>query len=273
MDTARCTLDNEVYTIWVFSQLPPAQIERYRRHLICDECGFSAYYRRESSDGKPPCFGATHQAGCKAASSTANISTEERRDIEDVNKIIAADDTIRINFTLPLNATHDSDEEENNDYSGRYGTPSKRHSKEPAKSKIVSRGLKTILNYLIRSPGFADSDTMICTDSKHCWKAKNLIVPFENAEADKRPHMYWGMISHSDQEMKWLNTGEKDNVSIPISRIKDSLVDAFDIEDGEDFAGAYAIVFGWCKAAKSGKLYIDVKGNDPSCIFIKLPRR
>lgn len=269
MDIARCTLDDKTYTIWVFNQLPPAAIERYRRHLLCEECGFKAYYRKESSDGKPPCFGATHQVGCKAASSSAQLTNDERHDIEDVNKIVAAGNTIRINFALSTKQNNEGGK--NSDCSGHYASPSKRYSKEPAENKIISRGLKTILNYLIRSPEFAESDTLICTDDKHCWKAKNLIVPFEKTELDKnkRPHMYWGMISHSDKDMKWLNTGGQENVSIPISSIRDILIDAFDIEDEEDFSGAYAIVFGWCKEAMSGKLYIDIKGNDPSCIFIK----
>lgn len=272
MDIVKCTIDGKNYTTWEFSQLPPAKLEKYRRHIICLECEANAYYRKASSDGKPACFGARpHNTGCYEASS--NLTNDERDDVEDVNKIVTSEDTIKVNFdlTIPTDDTDSNNKDIGTNYSGNFGKPSKRHTIDPEKHRVASRGLKTLLNYLIHSPGFATSETTIKTSSKFTWKAKNLFVNFEDATESKRPHMYWGMISDADDEINWLNTGGKESVSIPISGISETLISAFDIQTAEDLAGAYAIVFGWCKESSNGKLYIQIKDNNPCHIFIKKP--
>ena len=74
MDTATCTENNHSYTAVEFSQLPPAELERKRRQLVCDDCGFVAFFRKLSRSGRGACFGARpHADGCEAAAADNEI--------------------------------------------------------------------------------------------------------------------------------------------------------------------------------------------------------
>ena len=42
------------------------------------------------------------------------------------------------------------------------------------------------------------------------------------------------------------------------------------VNEPEDFAGANAIIFGWCKKSNKDKLYIQVKDKQPCHIFVKM---
>ena len=95
-------------------------------------------------------------------------------------------------------------------------------------------------------------------------------MKFEDAEPDDKPYLFWGMISDADSELNWLNTGGKESVSIPISDMKETLIEILKIKEPEDFVGAYVIVFGWCKESKNGKFFIQIKGKQPCHIFVKL---
>ena len=127
-----------------------------------------------------------------------------------------------------------------------------------------------MLNYLMLTPSFARSNTLIYTSPQFKRRAKGLFVNFEDAEPDDKPYLFWGMISDADSELDWLNTGGKESVSIPISDMKETLIETLDINEPEDFVGAYAIIFGWCKKLSNDKLYIQVMNKQPCHIFVKL---
>ena len=269
MEEVKCTQNGKPYTIWQFNQLTDSQREQFRKHLICIKCGASAYYRKESRDGKAACFGARpHNAGCSVATSTP--TNDEQHDINDVSIITTSGDSIRINFNSTSPEVDSDQSKDNTQYhSGRHSNPSKRHVNDPAQHRIASRGLKTLLNYLMYVPSFAQSETIIYTDRDFYRRAKNLFVKFEDAQPDNKPYLFWGMISDADNKLTWLNTGGKESVSIPISDIRKTLIEIPGINDPEYFAGAYAIVFGWCKKSNKGKLAIQIKDKNPNYIFIK----
>jgi len=52
--------------------------------------------------------------------------------------------------------------------------------------------------------------------------------------------------------------------------MKETLIETLDINEPEDFVGAYAIIFGWCKKSSNDKLYIQVMNRQPCHIFVKL---
>ncbi len=274
MDIIKCTDDNTTYNIWEFIKLSTEAISHKRRHLICPSCGAKAYYRKRSTDGKPACFGARpHNAECDAA--TSAMTLDEQNDLEDVNKVIIANDAIRVNFDLTISAAKKENEEEDGEHAINVSSGStKEYTREPSVQGIASRGLKTLLNYMIRTPDFQNSDTKIYLDPNFPPRqAKDLFIKLDNAEPTIRPHFFWGMISHADKSLNWLNTSGKEGVSIPIAKIKQTVIEMSHTNDSEDFAGAHVMVFGWCKKSESGKLYIDVAYKKPCNIFIKLPKR
>lgn len=261
----------EDLTVWQFSQLDTTQLTHKRNHLFCPNCGAKAYYRRNSRDSKEACFGARpHNPGCIIGNS--KLSSTEQKDIEDVSIILKSDNGIMINFELTH--THSQDDVIGTSTQltncSHHRAAHQRHTLQPITHKIANRGLKTLLNYLFRFPDFSQSDTWIHTSQKNKWRAKNLFVKFEDAVPDnEKPRMFWGMISSADESMNWLNTSGKDNISIPIRPFKKILIDTLNIHETDEFAGCYAIAFGWCRESKNGKLYLKVKNNNPTYIFIK----
>lgn len=53
MDIAKCVLDNETYTAWDFSRLPPSELSTKRKHLVCIECQAVAFLGKRLVTGRP----------------------------------------------------------------------------------------------------------------------------------------------------------------------------------------------------------------------------
>jgi len=159
-------------------------------------------------------------------------------------------------------------------HTGSSSNNTKQHTRQPVQYRNISKGLRSLLRMLMQSDSFKNSDIKIDTGAKHPFKAKNLFVNFDDITADhiKLWRGYWGIISHADSDINWLNTANEQNVSIPVSEYHDYIKGVFNILSDDDLVGAAILVFGKLYISKSDdkkKWYIKIDSNRPDYIFIK----
>lgn len=85
------------YSIIELQNLSEIELTRLRYSLKCPSCLESAFYRKESSDGKSVCFGS---GDC--TSRTKEISPQrgkENKDAREVDQIIVESERFTLNFT------------------------------------------------------------------------------------------------------------------------------------------------------------------------------
>nr|WP_075518804.1 hypothetical protein [Moritella viscosa]SHO01334.1 Putative uncharacterized protein [Moritella viscosa] len=252
MIDAVCTHGNQriTYSILTFQNLSESDIERYRQHLVCFECGGKAYYRKKSIDGKAACFGSRYHENCNEGRSSPQREREVRHAVE-VNKILFDSSEVIFDFfTSDSKKSGESKDRKPKSKQVSKGT-TKSHTGTVNHTSMKVLGMDKALNSLLRGSNLAESDTVITIDGKYPYKAKNLFVNFSDAKPadnskDARPKMYWGTISHSDKELEWLNPSDCEDVGIPIKRHKEQILKSFNITEKRDLEGAGLIVFGKC---------------------------
>ena len=256
MIDAVCTFGGERHTfsIFKFQSLPDADIEQFRQFLECPECQGKAYYRKQSSDGKAACFGSRyHITGCNEGSPSTQREREVSHSIE-VNRVISNADVISVDFMLS-NATKPVEEVKKvastSSQLPNKDNKSQKHlaQNEQTKSKVLS--LEKILNSLMRGSDLSESSTLIELDAGYQFKAKNLFVNFVDAEPSTnvkraKPKMYWGTISHVDKDLEWLNPSDCNDVGIPLSKHKSTILSNFNLSEPRQLEGAGIILFGKC---------------------------
>jgi hypothetical protein len=68
MDAAKCGADGKQYYAKLFSEMSEADIAAKRQSLTCAVFHAPAFFRKESTLGQPPCFGARpHGKDCQFA--------------------------------------------------------------------------------------------------------------------------------------------------------------------------------------------------------------
>ena len=76
------------------------------------------------------------------------------------------------------------------------------------------------------------------------------------------------MISDASKDMKWLNSGGGDNVSVILDdSIKKEIMDQYSIEEPEGISGAYFLVLGHLNISTNKTIYI--KPEKISCLSLK----
>jgi len=87
-------------------------------------------------------------------------------------------------------------------------------------------------------------------------------------------HGYWGMIPDARRDANgtlWFNSGGREDVNILLDQEHiEGSYQRFSIDDEEDIAGAYLLVFGELATARSGKGYVVI--TDPSRVALRLAR-
>ena len=269
MEDAYCQTNGQSYDIVSFSKLEPALLNSIRHSLVCNICQGKAYYSKKSRNGKPAHFGAYHLNDClhQSKNTTPRIDPQT---VDEVNAILTNDNSVEVNFTAynvsDLAATPHTTRKIK--ASSRQST----HHTRPAKQfKNATKGLRSLLRMLMHTDSFATSNIDIHTGGKHPYKAKNLFVNFDDIEEEHigKWRGFYGLISHADEPMHWLNIANKNKVSIATSEIADYFKN-FDVQHHDDLIGAEVLVFGYANIAKSGKWYIKTRANNPAHIFINL---
>ncbi len=179
MDIAFCTLDNQKYDAWKFSELSESEIKTKRRHLQCLKCKMPAYFVKESKNGKAPHFGAKpHTDDCEYAS--------EARDsipaLLDEDRALLAKDVIKIDFNYGANDNQKINHYEEQDFLTKSEGKKHEYDKGVGESTPIRR-LSSILRILLNVPSFKNRNTIIQID-KYEYKAKNLFRQYDELTED-----------------------------------------------------------------------------------------
>jgi hypothetical protein len=275
MDIAFCASDKKTYDIASFSQLSSHLLDSLRRTLFCKECNGKAYYRKKSRDGKPACFGAYHEDECQYKLETSS-SRFDPATIEEVNSLVTNNEIIDVKFETYTAQQPNASGNTSASLSSSRSAGGQQHTRQSQNVRNTTKGLRSLLRMLMHTDSFATSDIAINTGATHPYKAKNLFVNFDaidESQIDKW-RGYWGVISHADTELHWINTANEQDVSIPVAKIKDYLCETFNINSPDDLAGATVLVFGklCVSSSEKKKWYIKITNDDPARIFIQLKK-
>ena len=263
MDIAKCTLDGSTYNAVNFSLLASNEMSEKRQNLVCTECEKDAFFRKASRTGQAACFGARpHEADCSFASvETQRVENEggdEDRLINPGQNII-----IDLNYgAAPRINVHvdTNDQEGDNEGRGRHV------GNRPRPNANMQRRLSTLLRNLINSEEFRGSPQQITLRENEPTTVANFFVNFADvcAQHDYQFHGYWGLLTDArlgNNGDLWLNSGGRGNVSclIQVDDV-DAFYQRYNIDDIEDFAGAYVLVLGEKNTSQNGKPYVVANG-------------
>lgn len=260
MDIAHCQLDGRNYHIEEFADLPSSSLYEKRRHLICTECGWKAYFKRAAVSGQGACFGARpHSPNCSLAVpiSERGLGGRETRDI-----LLNPMGHIVIDTAYGAHETLHTDEGDDGSGATRGGRFTGDGPRGPAR---MNRRLRPLLKSLISSENFRNSATWVELPGHTTLPVNRFFVSFEEIgpEHENTFHGYWGLIydtgKYNDGPF-WLNTGKYDELSI---MVPDNLYTDFkrraDIQFGHELEGMHVLVLGRLKTAMSGKQYIELE--------------
>lgn len=263
MDHARCTLDDKPYTAFDFSKLPPVTLENYRRSLVCAECEGPAFFRKQSADGRAPCFGGRpHKPGCSLASQEGGAWGVDGGDGEDER--LNPGDRIVVDLRLDVGSA-----------GAPGGNPSDRQhgqgrffggSNGEQRSRTYKR-LRAMLRALVEGHGLATSNQIIELTGVIEMPAREFFVPFSEVASLPAGQYrgFWGSLSdarHGKDGAIYLNTGGLTEPSIRVPEAdKQVLLEMVKAENLEELSGAYVLVLGKVGTARdNGKRFITNKG-------------
>ena len=268
MDVARCTADGITYTAPAFEALGEARVQEYRQLLVCPECGARAFFRKESTSGQAACFGARpHTVGCSLAAAESRYRGGPGLDQDER---INYGERIQIDFAYGAHEVAHVDPQEPGDPAGRGG---QFRGGDGPRNAVMHRRLSTLLRNLMLSDQFRNSDQIIALPEGQ-FRVRDFFIPFSQAGVQPLGEFrgYWGMLSdarYGHGGEVWLNSGGQRNVSTAVSvGLIEDFSRRFQIQDLEDLAGAYVLVFGKLGKSKKEKLYLAC--NDLRYITVSL---
>lgn len=271
MDAARCILDDVVYQAVRFAGLPPNEFSRKRRFLVCSECGGPAFFRKASRSGQAACFGARpHEDSCTLAAPEYEHNDEGLGDDQNILENPGQRIVVDFNFGAQQNVSH-------NDPNGvaKIGGRGGRFVGGGARpNAAMHRRLSTILRNLIASDQFRKSHQILEIEGVGEFRVADFFVPFYSIAPmhEGLYRGYWGMVADArfgQTGTLWLNSGGRDDVSLLVpEEFVDEIYQRFSIDDEEDMAGAYALVFGTLRNSQNGKMYVQVE--TPGSVALRL---
>ncbi len=279
MDLARCTQDNILYNALEFSKLSDLAIKR--RHLMCEECKYPAYFKKASKSGQAACFGARpHKEGCSVATEDSDtiigILTETEKEL------INNGNEIKVDFNFETEpTTHIIDSEDEGNSTGKVG---RSHSSANGIGKAVSsRKLSSLLNILINDISFSKSNRKIDIGQKYSYKASTLFKKNDellDLDIEKFRGLYGQIVdvklaikeegTENEETSLWLNFGgfDKCSILVPESLVEDFFNRFSEYEnDIDELSGKYVLCFGTIRKSKNDKFYI--KLDDISQVVFK----
>lgn len=259
MKEALCTLNQVVYKAENFAYVDGFEIKR--KNLVCPECGYPAFFTKESYDKKRMAHfkARPHRVGCSLAVETSdNLDTNEEMPKED--------QSIRIDFNYGAHESYlkKSEEGVQEEYDNKNNS-----SIATATAKTqVSRRLSSLLKLLLQENSLANQDIRIASEfyedpimAKRLFKRTKDIIDVSNG---KVLGVFGQIVSTgvSDQSL-WLNfTNDIKDFSIVIdsSIVNDFLARFSEVkkieEIGDDLNGLYVLCFGDVKKSSKNKLYV-----------------
>lgn len=259
MDSAFCTINKKLYDAAEFAQLDPQTLEKYRRALICNTCRNEAFFRRASTSGRGPCFGARpHGDDCIEATVDAG-EWGTGGYAEDEPIINAAG---RIVIDLPrLDGGEDAVEPAGAEQR-RRGAGRVFAGEGGAAANATHRRLSSILKRLNQDPDFQYAETIITLpEGRDNTSVVEFFVRFDLVR-DRALHEFrglWGLITDASFDGNgslWLNTGSRSSVSFVISTdLVPNFLQRWRVEEIDELAGAQALILTTATISGNGKMY------------------
>lgn len=273
MDIARCLDDGRTYNAYEFAALPANELGKKRRRLICDECKGPAFFRRASRSGQAACFGARpHAPGCEAAAAEARTIVTH---LEDDEPRLNPGSHIVVDFRFGGQPTNGIDGDDNG--GGGEGAGGARFTGTGgARTAVSHRRPSGLLRMLVESEDFRASTQTIEVPGHIQGIVSDIFVPFEVAACDEFVEQYrgyWGFVTDGarggdSQEVLWLNSGGRQDLSVLVpADLVDRLYERYGIQDVEDFAGVYLLVFGHLRKSARSKYYVAVDDVDACVLY------
>ncbi|MBD1559873.1 hypothetical protein HC752_23370 [Vibrio sp. S9_S30] len=263
MDIAKCTLDGNTYNAVDFSLLPPNEMSEKRQNLVCTECEKDAFFRKASRTGQAACFGARpHEADCSFASAETQRVENEGGD-EDRLRNPGQNIVIDLNYGAAPRVNVDV---EPNDQEGANEGRGRHVGNRPRPNANMQRRLSTLLRNLINSEEFRNSQQQITLAENEPTTVASFFVNFTDVDDqhDYQFHGYWGLLADArlgNNGNLWLNSGGRGNISCLIQAGDvDTFYQRHNIDDVEDFVGAYVLVLGEKNTSQNGKPYVVANG-------------
>ncbi|WP_218080884.1 hypothetical protein [Anthocerotibacter panamensis] len=281
MDVARYTSDNFVYTAYDFAQLPPTELAQKRRCLICNQCDGPAFFRKAARSGQPACFGARpHAPGCTLASPESDRQKSqfsgERESWENSGAVIVVDFALGSDNRTNVDTSDISPPPDVRKRPARYSASGPRLN-----TNETSKRLSRLLYNLTESESFQHSEQLLQIPGKGNFPVHNFFKNFHSiSDRDINKYGgYWGLVTDARLDNNgslWLNSGwpfgEFAAVSVLIDvQFVDIAFQRYRINDEEDLAGAYLLVFGTLVLSKNRKPYILVEDLSQFALFLAPP--
>lgn len=264
MQYAFCRTDEVVWEAFQFSQLPSVELSEKRNNLLCTQCGALAWFRKESTHGRPAHFCAHHEPDCELKAEYVVVDDDRGDASEAVEEVKSSGDiVVRL------------DKEKGGDIDVRPAANVPNGQPWQAGRSYAVRGedrfsnqeftLKRVLHRLVQSPSFRSSTARITfyrseneplIDGRVCDVTTAFSDISRQDEGDRK--FFWGPITSAkrDNDGKiWLNSAPQyQSVSVVIfTDIADDFLKAFNIEDLDELAGAHVLVSGRCAFTGKGQ--------------------
>ena len=275
MQRAWCTQDNSLYSADQFDHLSSNDSLNRRQTLVCPECKGPAFFRRQSQNGREPCFGARpHTDGCsqRTAQTTAGLHHEGGANGKwlDPTSRIAVDFSVKSGVPTNRHGSVQGDSAELEDEFSAYDEHLQ-NERDDENSRRHMR-MRPLLRTLITNPEFSRSDQVIELPGLGKFRARDFFValPEISAPHDNLTLGVFGRIvgaEHTPQyKCVWLRTEgfNSPNIYIP-QDVALSLLDHFDIRISH-LAGSYILVIGTVRVSRNGQRFISV--DDPRHITV-----
>lgn len=273
MDIALCTENGIIYSAVEFSRLHPTDLGHLRRLLRCPECNGQAFFRRSSRNRRTPCFGARPHADMCSLAAQDYVRPDDEATGDGIC-VPQPPNRIVVDFGY---GAHDQWEP-----AGLGTVTSVRRQVDivdgirSGSASPARRRLSSLLRMLIKSPDFGFSEQILEMFGQEI-VARNIFVPLLDVTErhEGRRMLFWGMLSDArygadySYRQLWLNGGGRNNVSfcIQADHVEHILLRYRAVEP-EDFAGAYALIFGRLRFSQAGKPYCIV--DDPDHVALRL---
>ncbi len=260
MDSAFCTIDQRPYDAVEFSRLPPDTLDTYRRALICTKCRSEAFFRKASSSGRGPCFGARpHAEDCTEATIDAGTwGTGGNQADEPIFNAAG-----RIIIDLPrLEGGHDEVEPAGAEQQRRGAGRVFNAEGGGAAANATHRRLSSLLRRLNQDPDFQYSNAIVTPPgTQENTSVAEFFVRFDlvRDRALREFKGLWGQItdaSYGANNSLWLNTGSKSSVSFVIDTdLVPRFLARWGVDDLEQLAGAQALILTTTYVSGGSKMY------------------
>lgn len=260
MEFARCTQTNSLYSAQQFSGLAPDVLLHRKQNLVCPECDRTAFFRRETQNGRDPCFGARpHAPWCNLKAAHAGTNANDQSDT--VAGLMQSGQRIVIDFEYGARQS-DSDPS-----STRVQGSGARHEQisTPGGHGISPKHLRlgTLLRMLTFSSAFRSSVQIVEVSGIGIFRVADFFVPFESLATMPGGRLlgFFGQIAFAQYKPQddtlWLNSGTLADPSICVPwEFVPSLFQRFEITEAQALTGANVLVIGLVRTSQYGKKYV-----------------